>query len=181
MSYYDGPGQAGEPWGQAGYDPDERPDAYDRPPEPPEEPAPAPTRGSTALVALLVSVLVLVLCGGGVAALYLIGAKDRTPTASGTGSAPASTPTKAASPSASASPSFDPNSIIKGQCVVNEGTQDAPVLRPAACGPGTFQVLARFDGTIDKNKCKSVPGSNYHYFYDTSPDTLDFVLCLKKQ
>jgi len=180
MSYY-GPGDASDPWEQgarehSGYDPYGEP-SY--PPAPPEStPAPAPARSSTALVVVLVSILVVVLCGGGVAALYLIGSKDRTPAANG----PAAPSTShATSPSTSPSPSYDPTSIIRGQCVANDGTQDAPVLRVVGCAPGTFKVLARFDGTIDENKCKSVPGSTHHYFYDTSPDTLDFVLCLQKQ
>jgi hypothetical protein len=49
-----------------------------------------------------------------------------------------------------------------------------------SCAPGTFQVLAKFDGTNDVTKCKQVPSSTHHYFYETTPKTLDFVLCLKK-
>ena len=165
MSQYDGAGQSTDPWVQPEYE------------QPAERPPSA--AGSTALVVALVTVLVLVLCGGGGAALYLLGAKDHLPTASG----PAAPSTHAAaSPSASPSGtrSDDPNAILKGQCVVNNGSEEAPVLHVVGCAPGTFQVLARFDGTTDKTKCKTVAGSNYHYFYDTSPDTLDFVLCLKK-
>jgi hypothetical protein len=132
--------------------------------------------GSTALLVVLVSVLVLVLCGGGVAALYLIGAKDRPPAAAG-----GATTTATGRPAgASASPSYDPSTIVKGQCVVNAGTEDAPVLKVVTCGPGTLQILAKIDGTIDITKCKQVAGSTHHYFYDTTPDTLDFVLCLKR-
>ncbi len=146
--------------------------------EEPGEPAPTPSTGSTALLVVLVSVLVVVLCGGGVAALYLIGSKDRQPVAAGSGP---TTPAATSRPSsASPSGSYDPTAIIKGQCVQNVGTEDAPVLKVAACGPGTFQVLARIDGTIDTTKCKQVAGSTHHYFYDTTPDTLDFILCLKK-
>src|SRR6266568_4723860 len=137
MAQYDGPSQGSDPWGQPGYDPYAEP----RPP--------APGRNSTALVVVLVSVLVLVLCGGGVAALYLIGAKDHPRAASGPG-APASRAATSASASASTT---DPNSILKGQCVVNDGSADAPVLRVVGCGPNTFEVLARFDGTTDNAKC----------------------------
>ena len=42
-------------------------------------------------------------------------------------------------------------------------------------------ALAHFDGTKDDTKCDTVAGSTHKFFYDTSPDTLDFVLCLKKQ
>jgi hypothetical protein len=42
-------------------------------------------------------------------------------------------------------------------------------------------VLARFDGTIDfKGKCAKVAGYQYHYYFDSELDVLDFVLCLKK-
>jgi hypothetical protein len=136
--------------------------------------------GSTALLVVLVSVLVVVLCGGGVAGLYLLGTKDRQPTGSAAATGPA-TPTPAnRSPSASPSAAYDPTSIIKGNCVVNTGTDDTPVLKVVACGPGTFQVLAKFDGTNDVTKCKQIPSSTHHYFYETTPKTLDFVLCLKK-
>jgi hypothetical protein len=139
---------------------------------PPEEPG----QGSKALVAVLVSVLVLVLCGGGVAVLYLIGAKDRTPRSN---SPAAAATTRGANPSPSPSRGTDPTAITKGQCVVNEGTQDVPVLRVVACGSGTYRVVERFDGTIDVARCNAVAGSDFHYFYDTTPNTLDFVLCLK--
>jgi len=155
---------------------------YERPEEhhEPGEPDPTPAAGSTALLVVLVSVLVVVLCGGGVAALYLLGTKDRQPTGSAAASGPA-TPTPADhAPSASPSLSNDPNLIIKGNCVTNTGTDDAPVLKVVACGPGTFQVLAKFDGTDDVTKCKQIPSSTHHYFYQTTPKTLDFVLCLKK-
>jgi hypothetical protein len=169
MSYYGGSGPVSDPWDAAGEDGSDELG--------PPEPAPG-SKGSTALVAVLVSVLVLVLCGGGVTALYLIGAKDRPSTATGPA---APTMRAAASASPSSSPSYDPSLLARGQCVVNDGTDSAPVLRVVGCGPDTFEVLARFDGTTDQNKCKSIPDSNYHYFYDTSPDTLDFVLCLKKR
>jgi hypothetical protein len=168
VSSYYGSGDA------SGYEP------YQGPGEPEPE-RPTPGAGSTALLVALVSVLVIVLCGGGVAALYLIGSKDRQPTAAGPGGGGPATPTGTnRPPSASPSASYDPSAIIKGQCVVNEGTDETPVLKVVTCGPGTLQVLAKIDGTTDATKCKQVPGSTHHYFYDTTPDTLDFVLCLKK-
>jgi hypothetical protein len=138
--------------------------------DPGEQP---PAGNSTALVVLLVSVLVVVLCGGGVGTLYLIGLKDRPPAVAGG--------VTNGSPGASTNPGVDTNSIVKGQCVVNDGSKEAPVLRVVTCAPGTFKVLDRIDGTIDTNKCKQVPGANFHYFYDTLPNSLDFVLCLKQQ
>jgi len=54
----------------------------------------------------------------------------------------------------------------------------------AKCAAGTYEVLARFDGTKDyAGKCGGgkVPGYQYYYFFDSDLDTLDFVLCLKKR
>ncbi len=139
---------------------------------------PAPSRRATITVVVLVGVLVLVLCGGGSAALYLLGTADRQPAAAASiPPSPRGRPSNAAPPS----PSFDPGSIIKGNCVVNQGTDEVPVIRAATCGPGTFQVLVRIDSTSDTTKCREVPGTTHHYFYSTTPATLDFVLCLRKQ
>jgi len=148
---------------------------------PPAEPtAPAETprsrRGTVTLIAL-VGVLALVLCGGGTAALYLVDTADRQPAAAASKPpTPRSHPESAAPPS----PSFDPGSIIRGNCVVNQGTDDAPMIRLASCGPGAYDVLVRIDSTSDTTKCRTVPGATHHYFYSTTPATLDFVLCLRK-
>ncbi|OLE24912.1 MAG: hypothetical protein AUG44_17685 [Actinobacteria bacterium 13_1_20CM_3_71_11] len=167
MSYYgpEEPGQASDPWEHSAPVPYDVDLGY---PEPPT----AESRGSRALLIVLVGVLVVILCGGGVGALYLIGAKDNRPPAN-----PALAQTHP--PSASASPTFDPNSIIKGQCLVNEGTDDQPTVRVTGCTPGTLKVLSRIDATSDKDQCKKVPGANRVYFYKTTPDSLSFVLCLQ--
>jgi hypothetical protein len=135
--------------------------------------------GGRVLLGVLIGVLVLVLCGGGAAALYLVGTKDRQPAAAAA-SAPPPTP-RAHPSSATPSPAFDPGSIIRGNCVTNTGNDEAPVLHLVACGPGTYLVLVRIDSTSDVTKCRTVPGVTHHYFYSTTPATLDFVLCLRKQ
>jgi hypothetical protein len=152
--------------------PSYRPDRYDT-----QEAEPPAKRGPTGLIITLVAVLVVVLCGAGALGYYLLkGGNDKTPAAQTQPS-----PTQSNSPTASAAPSYNPTSIIKGECVVNDGDDQAPKLRVVGCGPNTFQVQARFDGTKDDTKCDTVAGSTHKYFYDTTPDTLDFVLCLKKQ
>ena len=132
------------------------------------------------LLGVLVGVLAVVLCGGGAAGLYLVGAKDRQPAGSASASVPPPTP-HSRPPTATASAAFDPGSIIRGNCVTNTGTDEAPVLHLATCGPGTYLVLVRIDSTSDVTKCRTVPGVTHHYFFSTTPATLDFVLCLKKQ
>jgi hypothetical protein len=66
--------------------------------------------------------------------------------------------------------------------VVNEGSEKEPQLKIADCGEKTFEVLARFDGTVDyETKCKDVQGYQFHYFFDSELNPLDFVLCLKRK
>jgi hypothetical protein len=167
MSYYgsDGPGPAADPWEHSApvYDVDL---GYPQPP--PREPA-----SSKVLLVVLVSVLVVVLCGGGVAALYLIG-KSNPPAATGGSPTP-----PAHSPSASQSPALDPNTVLKGDCLVNKGNNDAPELQKVPCTPGTLKVLQKIDATSDKDRCKTVPGADQVYYYKTTPDSLSFVLCLQ--
>lgn len=68
-----------------------------------------------------------------------------------------------------------------GDCVVNDGTDDAPILRLVRCGPGAFVVLARVEGQTDADQaCAGVVGYEYKYSYESPLDRgLDFVLCLK--
>jgi hypothetical protein len=139
--------------------------------------------GPVALVAALCLAVVLVVCGGGALALYLINghhgsAAAARPAPAASGSAKAAS--GSGSPSATASP-LNPAAIVKGECVVNDGTQDAPKLRLAACAPGVFLVVGRFDGTDDVHRCDAVPGSTHNFFYRTDPASLSFVLCLKRQ
>ncbi|GIH13166.1 hypothetical protein Raf01_13380 [Rugosimonospora africana] len=134
--------------------------------------------GSSGLVITLATVLVLVLCGGGALALYLMHSKN---SASDARSTQAGTASGAPGARASATPSYDASGIVKGQCVANDGTEDAPKLRVVTCSPGSFLVLARLVGTADTNRCTMVPGSTHDFFYQTTQSTRDFVLCLKKQ
>jgi hypothetical protein len=68
-----------------------------------------------------------------------------------------------------------------GDCLVNDGSEDAPVLRLVSCGPQTYVVLARVEGVTDADKaCAGVVGYEYNYSYESPlDDNLDFVLCLK--
>jgi hypothetical protein len=168
---YNGPERASDPWEhadpsyaqidlgyQSGY--------YDSPPQR------TPSQGgSRALLAVLVTVLVLVLCGGGVAALYLLGGRGGQPTGG---------PTTAASgsPTASTSPKFDPATITVGQCLAISGPKEKPVVDLGSCDAGHYKVVKRIDGTADGTQCKGI--TTWNYFYDTTPDENDFVLCLQK-
>jgi hypothetical protein len=168
MSYYgpEGSGQASDPWQQGdpsypqvdlGY-----PSGYQ------QAAPPQPQGGSKALLAVLVTVLVLILCGGGVGALYLLGRHG-----GGSGTAGSTTPGTGRS-------SFDPTSVTEGQCLVITPPTEAPHLQPGGCTPGNYEVLKRINGTSDDNRCQGVPSARFAYHYATTPETDSFVLCLQR-
>jgi hypothetical protein len=139
---------------------------------PPPPPPPKP-RGGTGLIIVLIVILAVVLCGGVAGGFYLINVK-------GSPNAAASPTAHQSSPTPVASPTLDPAQITKGDCVINRGADDKhPQLVLVSCGPGVYQVLARFDGTIDTGKCVTVDGATHDYFYQTTPESQDIVLCLK--
>ena len=68
-------------------------------------------------------------------------------------------------PSATVEPDpLDPVDI--GACLRNDGTNDDPVMVPAACKAGTYKVLARKFGTINPNACNGVPRYNATYMVE---------------
>lgn len=148
-------------------------------------PPPPRKRGNRALIFVVVALALLVVAGGA-AAVVKLGGSDGEPGGALPTSSQAADPTGGADPSGEASPapesSTDARFVKAGQCVVNEGSNEAPELKIVGCGSKTFQVLARFDGTIDyEAKCKGVEGYQFHYFFDSELNPLDFVLCLKQR
>jgi hypothetical protein len=156
------------------------------------QPTPPPPRRKTSgpMLAAVVVLALLVVGGLGVGSYFLL--KDDGGTTSSQGNAPATTDTPAPTPSASASgnsgesggSSTDARFAAKGQCLVNTGTNQKPVMQITKCGAGTYEVLARFDGTKDyAGRCGGgkVPGYQYFYFFDGELDSSDFVLCLRKR
>lgn len=69
-----------------------------------------------------------------------------------------------------------------GDCLVNDGRPEAPILRLVSCGPSAYVVLARVEGVTDADKaCAAVVDYQYNYSYESPlDDSLDFVLCLKR-
>jgi len=164
----------------APYDPQFDPQYGSPPPTGPvwqtEPPQPDGPR-RTALIVTVIAVVGILLVGGAVATYIAL---DRnTPGGGGATSGPPSTPATAESNTA------DVRFATKGQCVVNEGSNDEPVMKVVPCAKNTYEILARFDGQVDpskpEKKCETVEGYEYHYYYDSSLDTLDFVLCMKKR
>jgi hypothetical protein len=148
-------------------------------------PVPDRTGRRQTVLIVTIAVLALLLGIGGFATFILLG--DKKPggsAATGPSSTPsAETPTTPPeeTPSAPASAS-DVRFVTAGQCLVNDGTNEKPVMRVVPCAPGTFEVLKRFDATADfKKNCPTVPGYEFHFFYNSPLDALDFVLCMKKR
>jgi hypothetical protein len=142
-------------------------------------PPPAPPRRNTPMVALVVALSVLMVAGLG-AALWLLNDRKQQPASV---QAPASA---AADPGVAPAGSEDARFNVKvGDCVVNEGSDDDPAMRTTACTSGTYEVLKRVEGKTTgerdaESKCAKVAGYTKWYFYDSSLDDLDFVLCLKE-
>ncbi|GAA3229364.1 hypothetical protein ACFO1B_25975 [Dactylosporangium siamense] len=149
--------------------------------------APPRRRGAGGTVALVV-IIVLVLCGaGGFGIWYVTKDKKSSPTTT----SPTTKTSTSAKPSGSAAPSGasssapggvqagDAKTVKVGECLVNQGTPQAPKMVKATCAPATFEVLKRIPNTTDKSKCNGVTGYTHDYFYDSTLDSEDFVLCLK--
>lgn len=156
--------------------------------------APAPARKSNAAIIAIVAVLTVLVLGGGAVAVYLLGQDGEKPTAGST-AGPTGGPSE--QPSASGQPrattpaprsSTNIRLVKAGDCVQNEGTDEAPRLIIVECAPKTYEVLRRVDGVIigdedadAERKCANVAGYTNFYYSNDALDELDFVLCLRKR
>jgi hypothetical protein len=149
---------------------------------------PPPKKRGSGLLITVVVVLAVLLCGGGAGAYSSVshnnkdttagsGATDK-PTNSGNTAGPSAGPSAAGS-AAATNNAGDAKDAQVGDCLINDGTSDKPVLRKTTCAAGTFEILKRFDSTSDVKKCENVPGYTHNYFYKTKNDTFSFVLCMK--
>jgi hypothetical protein len=148
-----------------------------------------PKRSGSRLITLIV-VLAVVLSGATATGLYLVsnrGGGDNTaakapteqPKPTATAAQAESTPTAAAGENGGAG--NDALAANVGDCLVNDGTNEVPKMRKVTCVKNAFEVVKRFPATIDKSKCNGVPGYTHNYFFDSSVDTEDFVLCLNQR
>ncbi|WP_347404309.1 hypothetical protein [Micromonospora sp. WMMD1120] len=148
---------------------------------PPAVPA-KKTGGKVALIIALVVLLVLCPCLGlaGWAVWRVADAAnevDPTPTLS----APVFPPALPDDPPTPAAPTPD-EEFARGDCVVNDGSDDDAALRKVPCGPNTYQVLLRIPATTDGDRCETLaPQATANYVHDNSIDLFDYVLCLKKR
>jgi hypothetical protein len=159
--------------------------------EPWGPPTPPPRKSRTGLIVALVVVFAVLLCGGGATGLLYFAGKagDKrashsprsTPTAEAPTSAATTQPPTAQPTTAAPADGNDAITAQVGDCLVNDGTNDVPKLRKVTCAKNTFEVLKRFQATVDKTKCEGVPGYTHDYFYNVPEDSEDFVLCLKQR
>ncbi|GAB2939237.1 hypothetical protein GCM10027280_29410 [Micromonospora polyrhachis] len=153
----------------------------------------APKKGGGGKIALIIGgILALVLlcvCGGVGIWFFTSDDDEKDPIAQPT-AAPTARPTDRPSadptPSRSSSDDDDTTSYKKGDCLKNEGTNSSPKLRKVPCGPGTYEVLSRIPFTTDVEKCKTDPlfgakEADANYYYDSTVNSADYVLCLKKR
>jgi hypothetical protein len=149
-------------------------------PQPAWSPPPAPVRKTSTPLLVVIGLLAVVVVGGLAVGGYFVLKNDQAPVSQ-------PQPPATASPTAStggAGASTDARYAAKGQCLVNRGTKENPTMQITKCAAGTYEVLARFEGTKDyKGKCGGgkVPGYEFYYFFDSEVDSLDFVLCLKER
>ncbi|MEU8253400.1 hypothetical protein AB0C06_03915 [Micromonospora inaquosa] len=144
--------------------------------------APAKTGRNVALIIAAVVLLVLCPCLG-LASWAIWKAADagrdaaRTPSRS----APVVPPELPRDAPPSAVPTPD-EEFARGDCVVNDGSEDNAELRKVPCGPNTYQVLLRIPATTDGDRCEMLaPQATANYVHDNSVDLFDYVLCLKKR
>ncbi|MEU8332398.1 hypothetical protein [Micromonospora sp. NPDC048839] len=149
--------------------------------------APVKRTGRTvALIVVLVVLLVLCPCLGlaGWAVWRVAGADNdvRTPATSAPvvpPVLPSDVPSSAVPSSAAPTPDSE---FATGDCLVNDGTEDAAELRKVPCGPNTYQVLLRIPATTDSARCDALPPPiSATYVHDNAVDLLDYVLCLRKR
>ncbi|WP_308220866.1 LppU/SCO3897 family protein [Micromonospora phytophila] len=133
------------------------------------------------LVALLLLCPCLALAGW---AVWQAGEDDEPTISAPATSAPAEpTGTPGVAPNTvQPSPSEEDDDFAKGDCVVNDGSDDDAELRKVPCGPKTYEVLLRIPATTDGDRCKTrAPQATANYVHDNSVDVLDYVLCLRER
>ncbi|WP_348651084.1 hypothetical protein [Micromonospora sp. WMMD812] len=131
------------------------------------------------MIVALVVLLLLCPCVGLVGwAVWRVADADSTATPGPSVSVPAVPAPSTAAPS----PSEDDEEYARGDCVVNDGTDDNAELRKVPCGPNTYEVLLRIPATTDGDRCDTLaPQATANYVHDNTVDLLDYVLCLKER
>ncbi|MGV9977997.1 LppU/SCO3897 family protein [Micromonospora wenchangensis] len=162
----------------------------------PGYPPPPPAKGRGGRIALILGlVVVLLLCSClGVGGWFFLASDDGDGPATPTGSSATPTENGPTESTPTDVPTLEPTTaeptptptraeqIVKGDCVVNDGTASDAELRKVPCGPNTYEVLLRIPASTNGERCRSLaPESNANYVHDNSVDLFDYVLCLRKR
>ncbi|GGK37709.1 hypothetical protein GCM10010124_33150 [Pilimelia terevasa] len=149
-------------------------------PAPPPAPEPRSRGRRSFMIALAMGVLTLLAVAGWGVGIYLWGRQGAAPGQAVPTVAPTSYRPSTAAPSPA---DADARIAVTGQCLVNRGNEKKPDLHIAPCANADYQVLARFDGTLDYTaKCKGkIRGYEFYYFFDAAENSNDFVLCLRRR
>ncbi|GAA1032158.1 hypothetical protein GCM10009557_29740 [Virgisporangium ochraceum] len=99
---------------------------------------------------------------------------------------PTPTATRTTKPPTTGSGGSNPDTFVKGDCFVNEGTENDAEVRKVACTTAkSYEVVAKVPFTTDEKRCDTTAGAgrwNASYVMDKSPGTSgDYVLCLRKR
>lgn len=154
------------------------------PPSYPPVPPRAPAKGGGVKIALIVGAVVLavvlVCCLLGVVGFFAARPGDPAPGPNAT-AAPLISP-RQVKPGTNA---YDLHELNKGDCLVNDGTDQNASLREVPCGPNTYEVLAIIPFNSDTRKCWDSPlgdpKTEFTFVYDGATDVEDYVLCLKQR
>lgn len=141
----------------------------------PQQTPPRQGRSATAIGVIIVVVLLAI---GGAAAAAVFLTRGDEPKA---GPEPSASASSSVAPSPTSTANADAKVAKAGDCLVNKASTEKPDMQKVTCGPKSYEVLKRIEGTSDPKKCEGTPNLTDWYFFDHSEDAQDFVLCLRKR
>ncbi len=149
-------------------------------------------RGLSTTVVMLITAVAVVVVGGGIFLGYsLTNDNNDTPTVQGSsgtatatkGATSQATRTATSAPSASTAASERNFLTAKvGECLENRSNNNhQPDMHLTACKVGaysTYELLSRYDGTTDEDRCNGTPRLSTTYHYELGDTKV--VFCLRK-
>jgi len=130
------------------------------------------------IIGIVVAVLVLC-CGGGGAYSYFSGGSDSSSSASDSGTDHGGSDSGDGTGDSGGDEedvSGDLDQFHQGDCLTMKGND----VDPAECGPGTWTVLKRVDGTTKSSACDGTDATQELYQEGQYSHRQDFILCVGK-